>query len=84
MAFQCSTCYQPFSQKRDRDRHMRNKHGIDLVAEKRKEKIAAHQPAEPFNFDRDVERNGFKCFHCNRVFISATTRDQHEISHFDL
>ena len=62
---------------------MRNKHGIDPVAEKKRVKLAARQPAE-FNFERDVERNTFKCFHCSRIFISAAERDLHELSHFDL
>ena len=81
---ECKFCSKKFSRKRECDRHMRQKHGFDSVAEKKKEKAASREPALPFNFQHDVERNGFSCFHCSRVFISATERDRHELSHFDL
>ena len=61
---------------------MRQTHGIDPVAEKKKELTSKMEdPLLPFDFTRDVERNSFECKECALVFSSKENRDKHEASH---
>ena len=81
---ECEHCPKKFKQAKNCYRHMWESHDIDGVAEKKRSKAESCQTVEPFNFQRDVERNCFKCFHCSLMFVSSKERDRHEKSHFDI
>ena len=74
---ECHLCNQKFVQKQGCYRHLRQIHGVEPEIKKRNDE----QTIEPFNFERDVERDAFKCRHCSRLFISSEERDRHETSH---
>ena len=61
---------------------MKKQHGYDVTAENKQQKSVSREPALPFNFEHDVQRNTFECNHCSRLFLSAYERDRHEEIHF--
>ena len=74
----CYVCGTSFGQRKDCYKHLRNIHGVELNL---KRKRNDEETVEAFNFDRDVERNVFKCRHCSRSFLNHTERDRHEKTH---
>ena len=77
----CTLCSKTFKHPKHCYRHMRQTHGVDPLAEKKKGKGEVDLPATTFNFSRDVERNIFECRECSQVFSSRENRDAHEVTH---
>ena len=85
MAFQCIECRTNFGRKDHYYRHMRTKHQIDVVKEKKKEKRAKKAElttsARSFNFTKDINNDMFICPRCFIPFISKNERDIHYKNH---
>jgi len=78
---ECKFCPKKYTGKRECDRHMRQNHNFDSVADKKEKKAASRVPALPFNFQRDIARNLFNCNECDRQFLSADERNKHAETH---
>ena len=87
MAFQCIECNTNFERKDNYYRHMKKKHQIDIVKEKKQEKTAKKSElsrSRSFNFVSDISDSMYLCPQCYIPFISKNERDVHYENHSKL
>ena len=75
----CEICDASFAKKFNMHRHMRVKHGVNIL--KKKDNIQQEKTARPFKFVSDVNNDMYICARCDVPFIQKSERDAHYLRH---